>query len=342
MVNVVIIGCGGIALNRHIPSYAKNPDANIYGFFDVVYEKSKELADKYSAKAYKSIEDVVNDPEVDAVSICTATKYHSEIAIKALDGGKHVLCEKPMASTAAEAEKMVEAAKRNNKKLMISHNQRLYAPHIKAKELIDSGAIGKVLTFRTFLGIRGPEYSSVDKTTNNWYFSKKHAGRGVVSDVGSHRIDLMRHFFGDVEKVFAYTPTLDKRYPDGNLIDLDDNAMAIMKLKNGIVGLVVTSWTSYSGNDRMTQVFGTEGVLTIYNEKSPLMIETRNGEKIYYDLGKVESQDVVLLTKIVDKFVECIVNDTEPFVTGEQGLAVIKTIEAMTKSNATGQWIDVE
>lgn len=341
MVNVVIIGCGGVALTRHVPAYEKMSDAKLYGFFDIVYDKVQQLAEKYSAKAYKSIDEVMSDPEVDAVVVCTATKYHSEIAIKALNAGKHVLCEKPMASTAAEAKEMVEAAQKNGKKLMISHNQRLYAPHMKAKELIESGAIGKVLTFRTFLGIRGPEYSSVNKTTNNWYFSKKHAGRGVVSDVGSHRVDLMRYFFGDVKKVFAYTPTLDKKYPDGNLIDLDDNAMTIMQLENGIVGLLVTSWTSYSGNDRMTQVFGTEGVLTIYGENYPVMIETRSGEKINYELGETASQDVVLITEIDKTFIECIINDTEPFVTGNDGLAVIKIIEAMVKSNQTGQWVEV-
>jgi UDP-N-acetylglucosamine 3-dehydrogenase len=342
MIKVAIIGCGSIAVNRHIPSYDKNPDAVLHGFFNTTFDRAKKLAKKYSAKAYKTLEELLDDNEVEAVSICTPTKYHSEIAVKALNAGKHVLCEKPMASTVCEAKAMVDAARKNSKKLMIAHNQRLYAPHIKAKQMIDSSALGKILTFRTFLGIKGPEYSSIDNTSNNWYFNKQKAGRGVVSDVGSHRIDLIRYFFGDVKEVFAYTPTIDKTYPNGRLIDVDDNAFTILKLKNGITGVLIASWTSYSGNDRTTQIFGTEGVMTIYSENYPLMIEYKSGEKVYYELGKTEPQEVVLLTQTIDKFIESIKNDTEPFVTGEDGLATIKVIEAMVKSNQVGRWVKVE
>lgn len=342
MVRIVIIGCGGVAMTRHIPGSIASDHIQLYGFYDVDVERAEKLAEQYSVKAYHTLEELLADPNVDAVTVCTATKFHTDITIKALESGKHVLCEKPMAASVEEAQRMVDAARRTGKKLMISHNQRLYSPHVKAKELIESGAIGKVLTFRTHLGIRGPEYSGVNRSASIWYFDKKKAGRGVVSDVGSHRIDLMRYFFGDIEKVFAYTPTLDKRYPDGRLIDLDDNAFAILQFKNGVVGQFTVSWTSYSGNDRQTQIFGTQGTLTVYGEKNDIIIETLSGETIYYDLPDSAPQDVVLVTDIDERFAKCIENDEVPFVTAEDGLEVVKTIEAMEKSNLTGTWVDIK
>ena len=339
MVNIVIVGCGSIAENRHIPSCIKSEKINLVGVHNRTVERARKVAEKYSVRYYDGLDDVMKDQTVDAVIICTATKHHSEAAIKALAAGKHVLCEKPMAATAAEAKMMVDMAKKCGKKLMISHNQRFYKPHIKALELIKSGAIGRVLTFRTALGITGPEYSSVNNTPNNWYFDKAAAGRGVVSDVGSHRVDLMCYYFGEPSRVFAYTPTLDKRYSDGKLIDLDDNAFAIIEFKNGIVGSFITSWTSYNGNDRTTQIFGTEGVITTYAGEDDVLLETRSGENIKYRLPEHGPQSEIILTDIDHQFARCIEEDAKPFVSGEDGLVTIKVIEAMVNSNLQGAWV---
>lgn len=341
VVNTVIVGCGAIARNRHIPSLLACPGASLYGFYSATYENAARLADQYRAKVFRTLADVLSDPAVDAIVVCTPTRTHCDITVKALEAGKHVLCEKPMAANALEARRMAEAAARTGKKLMISHNQRLYKPHVMAKELLDHQALGRILTFRTSLGTRGPEYYSVDRSLNNWYFRKEQAGRGVLSDVGCHRIDLMIHFFGEIDQVMACTATLDKRKPDGSFIDLDDNAFVIMKFKNGIMGTLATSWTSYSGNDRMTQIFGTEGVMTLYAGTDPLLIETRRGEKIRYDLGETPAQDVIVVTDIVSRFIACIENDTEPFVSGREGLSVIEALDAMALSSATGQWVTV-
>jgi UDP-N-acetylglucosamine 3-dehydrogenase len=339
MVRFAILGCGAIARNRHIPSCLACDGAALAGFYNRSGRSAEQLAEKYGAKYYATVEQALEDEAVDAVIICTATKTHSGLAIAALRAGKHVLCEKPMAATAVEAKAMVEVSRETGKKLMVSHNQRRYLPHRKALELIRAGEIGKVLTFRTALGITGPEYSSLNRSANNWYFDKQAAGRGVVSDVGSHRVDLMCQFFGRPRRVFAYTPTLDKRYSDGRLIDLDDNAFAIMEFESGVVGSLITSWTSYNGNDRTTQIFGSDGVLTIYTEREDLFLEKRGAERVSYTLPESGPQSSILLTDIVEQFVRCIEEDTQPIVTGEDGLLVIRVIEAMVESNRRGTWV---
>ena len=342
MVNIAIIGCGSIAENRHIPCCINNERINLVGVYNRTEERACNIAQKYRVRYYKKLDDVMEDQNVDAVIICTVTKLHSEITIKALAAGKHVLCEKPMAATASEAREMVDMARKCRKKLMISQNQRLYKPHIKTLELIKSGTIGRVLTFRTALGITGPEYSSVNRTQNNWYFNKEAAGcRGVVSDVGSHRVDLMCYYFGEPSRVFAYTPTLDKRYSDGRLIDLDDNAFGIIEFKNGVVGSLITSWTSYNGNDRTTQIYGTEGVITTYAGDDDILLETRSGEIIRYRFSDHGPQSQIILTDIDDLFAQSIEEDSEPIITGEDGLISIKVVEAMVNSNQQGTWVSV-
>ena len=114
MKKIGIIGCGRIAQERHIPEYAENPDAELAGFYDINMERAAELADKYGGKAYASYEELLNDPKIDAVSVCAANSAHAEITIAALKAGKHVLCEKPMGVTYEECKSMTEAARVEN------------------------------------------------------------------------------------------------------------------------------------------------------------------------------------------------------------------------------------
>jgi len=341
MINVVIIGCGGIAGFRHIPALSNNPSAALYGFFDGTPGRAVEKAKEFGGKAFDSLDAALADPAVEAVVICTPTRSHCDLAVSALEAGKHVLCEKPMAVSAKDARKMIAASKKANKKLMISHNQRRYEPHIKAKELLDRGEIGRLLTFRTFLGIKGPEYVSVDGI-NNAYFSKAMSGRGVMSDVGSHRIDLMHYIVGSrYKRVLSYTPTLAKVKLDGTSIEVDDNAMSIVEMENGVVGLIVNSWTSMSNNDRITQFFGTNGVITLYREDHPVVVEYIDGTVAYYDFPENPEQSVTQLTDIDELFIRCIEEDTEPIVTGEDGLEVVLTLDAIEESNAAGAWAEI-
>lgn len=339
MVNIAIVGCGGIAGLRHIPALTKLKQVNISAFFDRDMERAREYSCRYGGgKVFADYEALLADTGIDAVVICTAAGSHSELSVAALKSGKHVLCEKPMATGVEDAIEMVKVSKETTKKLMISHNQRRYEPHMKARDLIKNGEIGKLLTFRTFCGIRGPEFSSVNGI-NNAYFNKALSGRGVMSDIGSHRIDLIQYLTGsDFEEVFSYTPTLAKTKMDGSLIDVDDNAFTIAKLSNGEVGVIITSWTSASGNDRMTMLFGSEGVIKIYGEDYPLVLERSNGNKEYFDYSYSPKQDETQLTDIDELFVRCIEEDTPPFVSGEDGLKVILVLDAMERSNISSTW----
>ena len=191
-IRIGILGCGKIAQVRHIPEYADNPDCKLAAFYNPSRQRAEDMAAKYGGKVYDSAEELLADPEIDAVSVCAANYAHAELAIKALKAGKHVLCEKPMATTIEDCEAMAEAARESGKFLMIGHNQRLAKAHVKAKELIDEGLIGKILSFRTTFGHGGPETWSINPGKGTWFFDKKRAAMGAMADLGVHKTDLIQ------------------------------------------------------------------------------------------------------------------------------------------------------
>ena len=222
MISVGILACGKIAQVRHLPEYADNPDVRIAGLFDLNAGRARTLAEKYGAKAYESAEALYADPAIDAVSICSSNDTHASLALAALRAGKHVLLEKPMAMNEADCEELAKTAKACGRLLMIDQNQRLAAAHMKARDLIRKGAIGKPITFATSFRHGGPETWSVDPGAGTWFFDRKRAVMGAMADLGIHKTDLIQFLLGQtIVEVSAKLSTLDKRYADGSLIGVD-------------------------------------------------------------------------------------------------------------------------
>ena len=344
MINVGIIGCGKIAQTRHLPEYAGNSNCRISALFDMNFERASDLAKQYNARAYKSVDELLEDQTIDAVSVCAANNAHAEITIKALKAGKHVLCEKPMATTIEDCEKMVRVANEKEKYLMIDQNQRLSGAHMKAKELIKSGAIGKVLTFRTTFGHCGPETWSVDPGVTSWFFDKKLASMGAMADLGVHKTDLIQFLVdGKVVETKAHITTLDKRGADGNLIGVDDNAICIYTMDNGIVGTMTASWTYYGEEDNSTVLYGTKGIMKIYqNPDFSIEIITRNGERILYDIDQIQTNENQTKSGVIDAFIDSLVNGHEPIISGESVLAAMRAVFASVESARKNQAIRIE
>ena len=142
IIRVGVVGGGAIAQRRHLPEYAANPNAEIAGILDFNPERMEELCEQYGARPYASLEEMLAEPTIDAISVCTPNYTHADTTIRALRAGKHALCEKPMALSLEETRKMLEAERESGKILMLGHNQRLIKAHLKAHELIQDGAIG--------------------------------------------------------------------------------------------------------------------------------------------------------------------------------------------------------
>ena len=344
MFNIGIIGCGKIAQVRHIPEYADHPQAKLAGFFDLNQDRAQALAEQWGGKAYSSWEELLADPAIDAVSVCVANNAHAQISIAALKAGKHVLCEKPMATTLEDCEAMVAAARESGKFLMIGQNQRLTKAHQKARELVENGTLGKILTFRTTFGHGGPETWSVDPGKNTWFFDKSKAAMGAMADLGIHKTDLIQYLLGQtVVETTAKVTTLDKRGADGQLIGVDDNAICIYRMSGGAMGTMTASWTFYGAEDNSTVLYGTKGILRIYDDPAySLKLITADGEKVLYELEAIQTNDNQTKSGVIDCFMDCLVNNTPPAISGESVLTAMRAVFASLESSAEGRAVAVK
>ena len=344
MFNIGIIGCGKIAQVRHIPEYAAHPQARLWGYYDLNQDRARELAEQYGGKVYPSWRDLLADPDIHAVSVCAANNAHAEITIAALEAGKHVLCEKPMATTLAECEAMVAAAQKSGKYLMIGHNQRLAKAHARARKLVEEGAIGDIVTFRTTFGHGGPETWSVDPGKATWFFDKKKAAMGAMADLGIHNTDLLQFLTGQrVVETTAVVTTLDKKGPDGRLIGVDDNAVCIYRMSGGAVGTMTASWTYYGAEDNSTILYGTRGIMRIYDDPAySIKITTADGENILYDIDQIQTNDNQTKSGVIDLFMDSLVNGTPPEISGEEALSAMRAVFASIRSAETGERVTVK
>lgn len=343
MFGIGIIGCGKIAQVRHIPEYAEHKDARLLGFYDINQERAAALAKQYGGTAYATVEELLANPEIDAVSVCAANFAHAELTIAALNAGKHVLCEKPMAITLAECEAMVEAAKANGKYLMIGHNQRLAKAHAMARKLIVDGLIGDIVTFRTTFGHGGPETWSVDPGLNTWFFDKTRAAMGAMADLGIHKTDLIQFLTGQqVIRTTARVTTLDKKDASGNLISVDDNAICIYQMSGGAFGTMTASWTYYGAEDNSTVLYGTKGIMRIYDDPAiSIKVILADGGKISYDVEAIQTNDNQTKSGVIDLWMESLVNRKAPEISGESALAAMRAVFASIESSENGKAVDI-
>lgn len=330
---VAVVGCGSIAIHRHIPEYVANANVELVAFCDPIVERAQKYADKHNAKAYADYKDLLANEKVDIVSVCTPNYLHAPVSIAAAEAGAHVLVEKPMAVDAAEAEEMIAAAKKNNVSLMVGHNQRLMPPHVKAKEILQTGILGKVLTFRTSFGHPGPEAWSIDGL-NSWFFRKDEAAMGAMGDLGVHKADLIRWLLDDeVAEIASFVSTIHKEDTD-----IDDNSNCILRMESGAMGSLVASWTYYKGEDNSTILWCENGVMKIgVDPVDNVIVELRDGTVEKYQEGAIATNESQETSGVIDAFVDGIVNGEAPLISGEEGLKSLEVILAAFESQETGR-----
>lgn len=337
---VAVIGCGSIAQHRHLVEYENNPNVEIVAVCDTKEARAEKTAVEYHAKAYTSYATLLETETLDAVSVCLPNYLHAPVSIAALNAGNHVLCEKPMATTSEEALQMIEAAAKNNKKLMIGHNQRFVASHVKARKLIADGEIGKVYSFRTAFGHGGPEGWSADGK-ESWFFKKEEAFIGAMGDLGVHKADLLRYLLGvEFSNVAAFIETSAKENTD-----VDDNAVFILRTENGVIGTLAASWAYNAKEDNSTVIYGEKGIIRLEDDPNyGMIVNYTNGETVNYELGKIQSNEDggQTNTHVIDHFVESILENKQPLIDGKEGKKSLEIILAAIESNQTKQITSIE
>ncbi|MFP7298987.1 Gfo/Idh/MocA family protein [Neobacillus niacini] len=337
-IKVGIIGCGSITKLRHAPEYEANPYVDEIIFYDRNAERAAGLASQFGGRAVQTVEELFADPSVDVISDCSSNEFHHIYSTQALLSGKHVLCEKPISLTLEHANEIIEACKSSGKKLMVDHNQRFTRAHQKAKEIIKSEELGKVLTFRTTFGHSGPEQWGVNKSNSTWFFKKERSGLGVAGDLGIHKVDLLHFLLDDeIESVSAFQGALDKVNENGEPIEVCDNIVCSLKTKKGRLGTAAFSWTYYGEEDNSTIVYCEKGILKIYHsDQYQLEVIHSNGEKVHYELESIQTNDNQTNSGVIDAFIKCIREDQEPPVSGHDALLSLKVILGIIEAAEKG------
>lgn len=243
-----IIGFGGMAGHHYTQLSKGNTKVSIKGVYDINPDRLKAAEDK-GLVAYTSKEELLNDPEIDIVLVSATNEVHADLAIEAMQHGKHVICEKPATPTAAELESVIEASKKYNKILTIDQNRRTNKDYILMKRTVESGIIGKPYVFESRVeGSRG--------MPSGWRTIKE-LGGGMMLDWGVHLIDQLMYMYHDVKVKSVYCTKNSIQYPD-----VDDNFRMVMIFENGVEARIEVATNNYITHPRW-YVLGETGTLQI-------------------------------------------------------------------------------
>ncbi|HVO40534.1 MAG TPA: Gfo/Idh/MocA family oxidoreductase [Spirochaetia bacterium] len=335
---VGVVGCGSICIHRHAPEYAAHPDVEIVAFCDPIAERAEKMRSRYGGKAVTDYRDVTRDPSIDALSDCSSNDMHHVVTTDALEHGKHVLCEKPISVSLENARTMVEARDRSGKTLMVAYNQRYAAGHRKAKAILAGGELGRVLTFSTTFGHKGPEFWSQTKGPATWFFEAKRSVLGAAADLGVHKADLIRFLLSDeIAEVASFAGTLDKKGPDGKPIGVCDNMVCVLKMRSGAMGTLAASWTYYGADDNSTVLHCEKGVMEMYGDPVyQLRVSTPGGEQAFYKVDPVQANEKPAGSGVIDAFVSSVMQKTPPPITAEDGIASLRVFLAALESSEKG------
>jgi len=339
-VKIGVIGCGAISERLHVPDFHVCPQADVVAFCDVDRERAQALAGTFSpgAEIYTDYNELLKDPRVEAVTVCLPNVLHGPVTKAAAEAGKHIFVEKPMATSLAEAREMVEVAKRHNVLLMVNQTQRRYAAHIKAKEVLDSGLLGRVLYVIGMFGHAGPDDWSPG---SDWFFHKDEASFGAMADLGIHKADIMRYLTGsEIVEIGAFSELIEK--PDA---DVEDNFASCVKFDNGAIGMLGASWTAKglgsnflifhcaNGTLRVDMWPGQPCVAHLVNPSSTIIFDIPPPLNDYPDTWGVD---------VGGAFARAVLGMEEPFCTGEEGLKSLAVIMAAQEAARTKSTVKVQ
>jgi UDP-N-acetylglucosamine 3-dehydrogenase len=325
-VRVGIIGAGEAGL-FHALAYSQIPEkAQIMAVCDINEVSAKGIAKSYKAeKTFSDYKEMLEQKSVDAVSICLPHFLHAEVTEAAAKNGKHVLCEKPMATKIEDCSRMINSAKKAGIKLMIAENHRWTPAHMAMKEALDQGKIGDIILART--------YEVVDERTNMsnptlWKGTVDRAGGGSLMDQGIHKIAMLRWFCGEVKSVYCWTSQQFIKLPS----KAEDTAMMLLKFEKGALGDLFLSFAPAAYFNNSFELYGTQGtILEDHSWTDPVRIfSTKPGkDSNKWIVPKVEHLPFpgyyrISFRREVEHFVDCILQNRKPEPSGEDGRAAVE------------------
>ena len=346
-----VIGCGGIANAKHLPSLSKLPElCEIVAFCDLIPQRAQEAAEKYGApdaKTYTDYRELLADPKIDVVHVLTPNVAHCQITIDAFEAGKHVMCEKPMAPTAADAQRMIDAARRAGKKFTIGYQNRFREDAQTLYKACRQGALGHVYFAKA--------HATRRKAVPTWgvFTNKELQGGGCLIDIGTHALDLTLWCMDNYEPESVSGSVYYElgKNPEGNkfgdwdpeTFDVEDSAFGYIKMKDGATIFLESSWALNTTDfkEAACTLCGTQGgaellvdgaqrTVKFNTAKYGQLMDEEIAPKGLVSYYSGESKEPGYLE--ARQWLQSILNDTEPLVRPEQALAVTRILEATYRS----------
>jgi len=253
-----IVGCGVIG-KLHAQQLKLVDTAELAAFADCIPERAEAYAAEFGGKAYGSLEEMLRDPNVEAVSICTPSGMHSEMAIAVAQAGKHVLVEKPMDITLEAADAMIEACRTAGVELGCIFQHRYDYATLRVKEMLDQGRFGRlILVNGSVHWYRSDAYYASGDWRGTWALD----GGGVLMNQAIHTVDLVRYFGGPVGEVYAHS--VNRLHPQ---IEVEDASVATLTFQNGALGAFTATTCAYPGLSTRVEIIGENGSCIIENNK---------------------------------------------------------------------------
>ena len=342
---------------NHFDGYLNHPDVEVVAVADRRADRRARISAEYPqwhGKIYEEGMDLIKNEKIDILSVAVPNNQHCSLTIAGLEAGAHVLCEKPMAMNTAEAEKMLETARRCGKKLGIDFSYRFFPQSRAMKAMVDSGAMGEIYfaesTWFRRNGIPGladddfGTSSSAGGAMGSWFFDKEQSGGGPLIDLGVHRLDLALWLMGYPEPAYVLGSTYAKIGPEkaekrGQTFSVEDLACAMIKFKNGASLQLNVSWAGNVKEKELqsTRLIGTKcGLLQKnLNEGYSFEVEffkTENGLPLDCKL-----HDPQPCPRAYELFVNAVRDNTEFLVRPEEGVTVMRLLDAIYESAASGK-----
>lgn len=344
-VRIGLVGAGNIA-KAHLAAYAKVETVEIVAICDINSQNLKETAEQFGIKnIYPTETEMLKAEQLDAVDVCVWNCDHASCSIEALNAGLHVLCEKPMATNAKEAECMLEAAKKNQKLLMIGFVMRFGDEAKIAMDFIDNDYLGDIYYSKaTYLRRHG--------APGGWFVNKEFSAGGPVIDLGVHVIDLTRYLMGKPKPISVFASTADylknrpglktdvewkpKDASDNDIYNVEDFGVALIKYEGGKTTLLETSYSLNGESITKKGLFGTKGGMNLNGNETKLYTEVNgfladvNLDTNHYKYGGD------LFENEMRHFADCILNNTPCIAPAEDGVIIMKILDAIYESAKTG------
>ncbi len=345
-INIAILGCGKVA-HLHAKAILSLEDARLAGVWSRTPETARSFGDAYGVKSWLSVPELIAGEKIDLVIVCTPHPYHEEPAVLSARAGAHVLVEKPLASSLADCDRIMEACRTAGVKLGVISQRRWYPPVQRVKAAIDGGKLGKpVLGTVLMLGWREKAYYEADAWRGTWDME----GGGVLVNQAPHQLDLLLWYMGEIDEVYGIWKNLNHPY-----IEVDDTALAIVKFKNGGIGNIVVSNSQKPGIYGKVHIHGENGASAgVQTDGGAMFIAgmsgileppfndlwTIPGEEPQLEKWKQEDRDffntmdplVYFMRLQISDFINALRTNREPLVTGADGRRVTELFTAIYRS----------